>query len=124
MAPESMHRKYNHRRRRRRRRLFPEKHGIAELPAGNDKNHLFHDTAPSCQSLGRRAEKSKIIKPYPDGIWPRNPCTENTNTAIPYAGITQVRFKGYLLSLIGTPCAYASFSYSKAYPKSSRFLPA
>ena len=30
---------------------------------------------------------------------------ENIATAIPYAGITQVRFKGYLLSLkFGTPC--------------------
>ena len=66
----------------------------------------------------------KNRKPYPDGIWPQNPFMENTTTAIPYAGITQVRFKGYLLSLIGTPCAYASFSYSKPSPKSSRFLPA
>ena len=30
---------------------------------------------------------------------------ENTTTAIPYAGITQVRFKGYLLSLNSAPLA-------------------
>jgi hypothetical protein len=48
---------------------------------------------------------SKNKKPYPDGIWPCNEYFENIAIAIPYAGITQVRFKGYLLSLkFGTPC--------------------
>jgi hypothetical protein len=65
---------------------------------------------------------SKNKKPYPDGIWPRNQCTENITTAIPYAGITQVRFKGYLLSLNPAPLVFVIFTYSKPPPKSSRFF--
>jgi len=49
---------------------------------------------------------------------------ENLIFAIPYAGITQVRFKGYLLSQkFGTPCAERFFIYSK-YPLKSSSIPA
>jgi hypothetical protein len=43
----------------------------------------------------------------------------------PYAGITQVRFEGYTLSLYGTPRIGYSVvieSYSRVSPESSRFL--
>ena len=38
----------------------------------------------------------------------------NVPTAIPYAGITQVRFKGYFLSPVGTPhiLLYNNFNVS------------
>jgi hypothetical protein len=34
---------------------------------------------------------------------------KNATIAIPYAGITQVRFKGYLLSLMSAPLALNGF---------------
>jgi hypothetical protein len=43
----------------------------------------------------------------------------------PYAGITQVRFEGYTLSLYGTPRIGYSVvikPYSRVSPESSRFL--
>ena len=49
----------DHRRGRRLRRLFPEKRRIAELPAGNDKNHLFHDHRPAGSLL---MEKTGVNK--------------------------------------------------------------
>ena len=43
----------------------------------------------------------------------------------PYAGITQVRFEGYTLSLYGTPRIGYSVvieAYSRVSPESSQFL--
>jgi hypothetical protein len=40
---------------------------------------------------------------------------KNTTIAIPYAGITQVRFKGYLLSLISAPLALMAFSLPQSF---------
>jgi hypothetical protein len=45
--------------------------------------------------------------------------------ATPYAGITQVRFEGYTLSLYGTPRIVYSVvvkPYSMVSPESSQFL--
>jgi hypothetical protein len=45
--------------------------------------------------------------------------------ATPYAGITQVRFEGYTLSLYGTPRIVYSVvgkAYFKVSPESSKFL--
>ena len=45
--------------------------------------------------------------PYPfDGIWPLMIFPEAMRFAIPYAGITQIRFKGYLLSQNRRPLLY------------------
>jgi len=49
------------------------------------------------------------------GIWPPHIKHPEIN-ATPYAGINQVRFKGYLLSLIGTP-GYIEL-YDSIYPDS------
>jgi hypothetical protein len=66
---------------------------------------LNHGLSKSPKRHENGTASSKNKKPYPDGIWPCNEYIENITIAIPYAGITQVRFKGYLLSLkFGTPC--------------------
>jgi len=50
---------------------------------------------------------------------------ENRTAAIPYAGITQVRFKGYLLSLeFGTPCSFDGLSLSQRASQIKPIFPA
>jgi hypothetical protein len=53
------------------------------------------------------------------------PSTVMIASATPYAGITQVRFEGYTLSLYGTPRIGYSVvikPYSRVSPESSQFL--
>ena len=53
------------------------------------------------------------------------PLTVMIASATPYAGITQVRFEGYTLSLYGTPRIGYSVvvkPYSRVSPESSQFL--
>ena len=56
------------------------------------------------------------------GTWPLPSLTqlESESDATPYAGITQVRFKGYSLSPIGTPVTLDPF-YPRPSIKSSKF---
>jgi hypothetical protein len=53
------------------------------------------------------------------------PSDDTVASATPYAGITQVRFEGYTLSLYGTPrIGYSVLvkPYSRVSPESSQFL--
>jgi len=50
------------------------------------------------------------------------PLPIDISTAIPYAGIIQVRFKGYILSRTGTPRISYLYAYFNFFPKSSTFV--
>ena len=111
-------------------------HGHAEAPQGRDRLQVGLDAGPA-SGIGSRNRQYSLhfhfILPLPaigqspetKRHTPRDvPLSVMIAYATPYAGITQVRFEGYHLSLYGTPRIVYSVvgkAYFKVSPESSKF---